>query len=93
MFGGWDVKRSRATQIQEQTAPVEHPDVSVLDETGESPTVEVRVWQHGELIHRELCESVDIAAGIVQGWSELDDVTCEVKDLSVAQDNEGDFGS
>jgi hypothetical protein len=49
----------------------------------EAPTVEVRVFQHGELVHRELCESEDQAALAVEEWSELDGVRCEVDDLSI----------
>jgi len=52
-------------------------------ELGESPTVEVRVYRHGELTHRQLCESVEEAAAVVDAWSELDGVECEVDDLSV----------
>lgn len=40
-----------------------------FEERGDTPTIEVRVFRHGELVRRELCE--------------LDGVTCEVDDLSV----------
>lgn len=49
----------------------------------DTPTVEVRVYRQGELVRRELCESEEEAASVVQEWSELDGVTCEVDDLSV----------
>jgi len=52
-------------------------------ELGESPTVEVRVYRHGELTHRQLRESVEEAAAVVDAWSELEAVECEVDDLSV----------
>jgi hypothetical protein len=52
-------------------------------ELGESPTVEVRVYRHGELTHRQLCESVEEAAAVVDTWRELEGVECEVDDLSV----------
>jgi hypothetical protein len=48
-----------------------------------SPTVEVRVFRHGELVHRELCESEEQAALAVDEWSELEGVRCEVDDLTV----------
>jgi hypothetical protein len=49
----------------------------------EAPTVEVRVFRHGELVHTELCESEEQAALVVEQWSELDGVQCEVDDLTV----------
>lgn len=55
----------------------------VFDERRETPTVEVRVFRHGALVHRELCESEDQAALVVDEWSELDGVECEVDDLSI----------
>lgn len=48
-----------------------------------APTVEVRVFRHGALVHRELCESEAEAAQIADWWSELEGVTVEVDDLSV----------
>lgn len=48
-----------------------------------SPTVEVRVFRHGVLVHRELCESEAEAATIADWWSELEGVTVEVDDLTV----------
>jgi len=51
-------------------------------ELGESPTVEVRVFRLGELVHRQLCESEEEAAAVVDRWIELEGVECEVDDLS-----------
>ncbi|MGZ4141339.1 MAG: hypothetical protein ACXVQY_02420 [Actinomycetota bacterium] len=64
------------------------PDAIVLDEVGESPTVEVRVWRYGKLVHRELCESVEIAADLVDTWSEIEGVECEVDDMSARHGDE-----
>jgi hypothetical protein len=47
-----------------------------------TPTIEVRVFRHGELIERQLCESDEEAAALVEQWSEIEDVTCLVDDLS-----------
>lgn len=54
-----------------------------FEERGETPAIEVRVWRHGKLVHRELCESEDQAALVVESWTELDGVECEVDDLTV----------
>lgn len=48
----------------------------------ETPTIEVRVFRHGELVDRVLCESDEEAAEVVEGWSDVEDVTCSVDDLS-----------
>lgn len=50
---------------------------------GETPTVEVRVYRDGRLWLKELCESDDEAASVIEEWSQLEGVTCEVDDLSV----------
>ena len=55
-----------------------------IDQNDEMPTVEVRVWRHGELVHTELCESEEQASLILEEWQELDGVRCEVDDLSVS---------
>lgn len=55
----------------------------LFEERDETPTVEVRVYRHGDLVHRELCESEEQAALVIEEWSELDGVECEVDDLSV----------
>ena len=54
-----------------------------LSERDETPTVEVRVFRHGSLVHRELVESEEQAAVVVDEWAELDGVQCEVDDLSI----------
>lgn len=54
-----------------------------FDQRDEAPTIEVRVWRHGELVHTELCESEEQASLILEEWEELDGVRCEVDDLSV----------
>jgi hypothetical protein len=54
----------------------------VFEERDEVPTVEVRVFRHGELIHTELCESEEQASLVIEGWSELDGVECEMNDLT-----------
>lgn len=45
--------------------------------------IEVRVHQDGRLLQRQLCESEEDAAVVVDEWSELAGVTCGVDDLSV----------
>jgi len=47
-----------------------------------APTVEVVVYRHGEVVHRELCESTEAARDVVDRWSELDGVECIVEDLA-----------
>ena len=58
-------------------------DRQAIEFGGEAPTVEVIVYRDGELVHRELCESVETAAGVVEEWGELEGVECVVDDLSV----------
>jgi hypothetical protein len=55
----------------------------VFEARDETPTIEVRVFRHGELVHRELCESEEQASLVIDEWSELDGIECEVDDLSV----------
>lgn len=62
----------------------------VFEERGETPTVEVRVYRHGKLVHRELCESEEQASLVIEEWSELDGVECEVDDLSLRHE-QGDI--
>lgn len=57
-------------------------------ELGESRTVEVRVYRHGVLTHRQLCESVEEADAVVDAWSELQGVEFEFDDLSVKHNPE-----
>lgn len=47
-----------------------------------TPSIEVRVFRGGDLIERQLCESEEEAAEVVDTWSEVEDVTCLVDDLS-----------
>lgn len=49
----------------------------------DTPRIEVRVYRHGELVQRELCDSEEEAARVVDGWSEHSEVTCEVDDLTL----------
>lgn len=49
----------------------------------DTPRIEVRVYRHGELVQRELCDSEEEAARVVDGWSEHPGVTCEVDDLTL----------
>jgi hypothetical protein len=55
----------------------------VFEERDETPTIEVRVFRHGELVRTELCESEEQASLVVDEWAELDGIECEVDDLSV----------
>lgn len=48
----------------------------------ETPTIEVSVYRHGELVKRELCESEADAELVLATWAEIEDVTCQVDDLS-----------
>lgn len=47
-----------------------------------TPSIEVRIFRDDELIESQLCESDEEAAEVVQKWSEVEDVTCLVDDLS-----------
>ncbi len=49
----------------------------------DSPTIEIRVFRHGELVHTELCESEEEATLVVEEWADFDGVQCEVDDLTV----------
>lgn len=53
-----------------------------FDVSSEARTIEVRVFRHGRLIHDELCESEEQAALVVDAWSEMEGVECQVRDLS-----------
>lgn len=55
---------------------------SVIDGSTEGRTIEVRVFRHGRLIHREWCESEEQALLVVDDWSEIEGVECEVGGLS-----------
>lgn len=48
----------------------------------ESPAIEVRVFRHGDLVDRVLCETEGEATAVVERWSDVADVSCLVDDLS-----------
>ena len=47
-----------------------------------TPTIEVRVYRHGEIMRRELCESEADVEQVLAAWAEFDDVFCQVDNLS-----------
>ena len=53
----------------------------MLDDTG-TPTLEVRIYEHGRLLTRELCESEEDAASVVERWQDVANVFVVVADLS-----------
>ena len=55
----------------------------MFEEREGTPTVEVRVYRDGALVHRELCESEEESAALVEQWAEQEGVECEIDDLSV----------
>lgn len=57
-------------------------DAEAAEFGGEAPTVEVRAYRQGELIHRELCESTEAAGELAERWEELAGVECVVDDLA-----------
>lgn len=62
------------------------------DEVGDvTPTIEVTVFRHGDLVATELCESEEEAAAVVSTWEEVDGVECEVNDLARARHDETAF--
>jgi hypothetical protein len=48
-----------------------------------TPTLQVSVYEDGELVAQVPCESTEEAAGIVREWEEREGVECEVEDLAV----------
>ena len=48
-----------------------------------APTLQVSVYEHGELVATVPCESTDEAAGIVRAWEERDGIECKIEDLAV----------
>ncbi len=44
-------------------------------------TIEVRVRRHGVVVHQERCDSPEQAAEVVDAWSDVEDVECEIVDL------------
>ena len=49
---------------------------------GSTPTLEVRVVRDGVVVQRELCESEEEASAVVETWSDVEGVACEVEDLT-----------
>ncbi len=47
-----------------------------------SPTVRVKVYEHGGLVATIRCESAEEAADIAADWEEQSGYTCEVDDLA-----------
>jgi hypothetical protein len=47
-----------------------------------APTIEVCVYEHGRLLTRELCESEEDAAAVVERWSDVPHTYVVVDDLS-----------
>jgi hypothetical protein len=47
-----------------------------------TPTLEVRIYDNGQLLTRELCESEEEAASVVERWQEVANVSVVVDDLS-----------
>jgi hypothetical protein len=52
-----------------------------LYDTGAQP-VEVRIYDHGRLLTRELCESEDDAAAVVERWSDVANLFVVADDIS-----------
>jgi hypothetical protein len=60
-----------------------HAEAAEVVEFGaEAPTVEVRVFEHGRLAHRELCETAEAAEDVVERWAEVEGMECVVDDLA-----------
>jgi hypothetical protein len=53
------------------------------DELASTPTIEVTVFRHGEVVHRQLCETEAEAGAVADRWGEMDGVECQIDDLSV----------
>ena len=47
-----------------------------------APTIEVRIYRDDQLLVRELCESEEEAATVVEQWSDVENVYVLVDDLS-----------
>ena len=56
--------------------------MSEMQESGSTPTLEVRVLRDGVVVHRELVESDEEANAVVEAWADTDGVTCEITDLT-----------
>jgi hypothetical protein len=44
--------------------------------------VELRAYRAGRLVHQQLYQSAQQAAAAAEQWEQLDDVECEIDDLS-----------
>jgi hypothetical protein len=53
-----------------------------LDEPGEMPPIEVRVYLFGQRIDSVRCESEQDVAETVRNWEKVDGVVCEVADVT-----------
>lgn len=47
-----------------------------------APTLEVRIYDHGQFLTREFCESEADAAAVVERWSDLANLFVVADDLS-----------
>lgn len=54
---------------------------ATLYDTG-APTLEVRIYNHARLLARELCESEEDAAAVVERWSDVANLFVVADDLS-----------
>jgi hypothetical protein len=54
----------------------------LFDERDDTPTIEVRIWHNGVLVSRELCETEEEAALLVDAAAEVEGVECTVDDLT-----------
>lgn len=50
--------------------------------TWDNPTLEVRIYRDGVLTQRELVETDEEAAALVDTWSDVEGVRCEIVDLT-----------
>lgn len=48
----------------------------------DNPTLEVRIYRDGELTQRERVETEEEATALVETWSDVEGVRCEVVDLT-----------
>ena len=60
------------------------------EDVGETGSIEVRVYRDGKVVERQLCESTEQAAAVVEAREQIDGIECEVRDLSGA-DGLGDI--
>ena len=48
----------------------------------DTPTLRVKVYEHGELVAQVPCESTGEAADVVAQWEDVEGVECELEDLA-----------